>query len=199
MSTVKSALKRWCDEHPEEDPLTAKTIKLIGVMPPLQKLDPGMLGTLKQCEHLGLSTNMIERLPPLPDLPVLVTLSLGRNKLTKIQYLNVLPALEQLWVSYNQIRNLDGIVEAPKLTTLYISNNKISSWDEVAKLAALPNLRDILLVGNPIYDQYDTAPDPEAERRIRVLGCIPQLEKIDGKLVTPEEKQTIAEAQLAAS
>ena len=199
MSSVKNALKKWCDEHPEEDPTTAKVVKLIGCMPPLQKLDPAVLGTLKGCEQLSLSTNMIDRLPPLPELPQCRVLSLGRNKLTKIQYLNVLPALEELWVSYNGVRSVDGIVEASKLTTLYISNNKIASWDEVAKLGAMPHLRDVLLVGNPIYDQYDSVAEPEAERRLRVLSCIPQLEKIDGKLVTPEQKQAIAEQQLAAA
>ena len=59
--------------------------------------------------------------------------------------------LEELWLSYNQIEKLEGLSSLAKLLTLYMSNNKIKSWDEVSKLAQLPELKNILLVGNPIY------------------------------------------------
>jgi hypothetical protein len=66
--------------------------------------------------------------------------------------------LEQLWLSYNQISSLDGLSACTLLTTLYLSNNRISDWAEVEKLAALPALSDLLLLGNPIMDgQPDVA------------------------------------------
>lgn len=35
-----------------------------------------------------------------------------------------------------------------------MSNNKIASWSDVDRLASLTSLEDILLVGNPIYNDY---------------------------------------------
>lgn len=49
---------------------------------------------------------------------------------------------------------------------------------------ALPDLRDLLLVGNDIYKELDAQ-----ARRITVLKAVPQLTKIDGKLVTPIERE----------
>ena len=61
--------------------------------------------------------------------------------------------LEELWLSYNQISTLDGLAGLTSLTTLYMSNNLIKSWSELDKLAGLENLKDVLFVGNPIYDE----------------------------------------------
>ena len=49
--------------------------------------------------------------------------------------------------------------------------------------AALVNLKDVLFVGNPFYD--DCADKNEA--RLRVLAHLPQVTKIDGELVKPSE------------
>jgi len=61
--------------------------------------------------------------------------------------------LEELWISYNQVEKLDGLSALAKLTTLYVGNNKIKSWDEVSKLSQLPELKNVLLLGNPIYGE----------------------------------------------
>jgi len=47
-----------------------------------------------------------------------------------------------------------GAEKAPNLKVLYASNNKIAGWNEVDKLASLPHLEDLLLVGNPLYNDY---------------------------------------------
>jgi dynein light chain 1 len=47
-----------------------------------------------------------------------------------------------------------GIEKLVNLRVLYISNNKISSWAEVDKLAVLDKLEDLLLAGNPLYNDY---------------------------------------------
>jgi dynein light chain 1 len=44
-------------------------------------------------------------------------------------------------------------------------------------------LKEVLFVGNPMYDE---ASDRE-EARLRVLAHLPQLIKIDGQLVKPSE------------
>lgn len=112
-------------------------------------------------------------------------LSLGRNVIKKIEKLeDVAGTLEELWVSYNQISSLDGLSGLPNLTTLYMSNNLIKAWSELDKLAGLPNLRDVLFWGNPIYEEF-----PKDQCRIEVLKRLPQVQKIDGDMVKPAERE----------
>ena len=37
---------------------------------------------------------------------------------------------------------------------LFVSNNKVKDWPEVERLAALPTLEELLLVGNPLHADY---------------------------------------------
>lgn len=92
--------------------------------------------------------------------------------------------LEELWLSYNQIASLDGLSSLTNLTTLYMSNNAIKNWAELDKLACLPNLRDVLFVGNPMYDEV-----PKEMCRIEVLKHLPNLMKVDGDMVKPAERE----------
>ena len=145
-----------------------------------------VLSGLKNVTQLSLSTNAIEKMVPFNNLPKLKILSLGRNKISRIDGLSSIAAsLEQLWMSYNNVGTLDGVLCCQKLEVLYMSNNKIRGWAEVEKLRGLPNLKDLLLKGNPIYEDFDS----EEEQRIAVLKCVPQVTKIDGKLVTPIERE----------
>lgn len=48
----------------------------------------------------------------------------------------------------------------------------------------MPNLRDVLFVGNPIYDEM-----PREQARIEVLRRLPQVAKIDGDMVKPLERE----------
>lgn len=135
--------------------------------------------------RLALSTNNIDRISNLAGMGKLKILSLGRNLIKKIEKLeDVSSTLEELWISYNQINSLDGLQGCNNLTTLYISNNLIKSWAELDKLAGLPNLRDVLFVGNPIYDDM-----PKEQARIEVLKRLPQVAKIDGDMVKPTERE----------
>jgi len=153
-------------------------------MPPINKMDNALI-SLKNCERLALSTNNIDRMTSLAGMNKLKILSVGRNLIKKIEKLeDVASSLEELWISYNQINSLDGINCCPNLTTLYISNNLIKSWAELDKLAGLTNLRDVLFVGNPIYDEV-----PKEQARIEVLKRLPQVAKIDGDMVKPTERE----------
>jgi len=137
------------------------------------------------CRRLALSTNNIDRISSLSGMSKLKILSLGRNLIKKIEKLeDVSSSLEELWISYNQINSLDGISCCTNLTTLYISNNLIKAWNELDKLAGLVNLRDVLFVGNPIYDDM-----PKEQARIEVLKRLPQVAKIDGDMVKPTERE----------
>ena len=173
----------------KKDPTHSQEVKLCAVMPPIKKMDSAQLSMLKSCEKLSLSTNSIERIAPL-KLKKLKILSLGRNKITKIDNLqSVSSTLEQLWISYNFITSLEGVLCCTKLHTLYCSNNKITKWSEIAKLKDLKELRDVVFYGNDIQRELD-----EHSYRIAVLSAIPQVKKIDGKLVTPIEREEASNA-----
>ena len=193
MSTnVKTAIKKWEEKHPGDNIVEATKVKLCALMPPISKMDANTLNTLTNCEWLSLSTNAIDKMVRL-ELPNLKILSLARNKVKKIDGLQaVAGSLEQLWLSYNEIRDVDGVLCCPKLRVLYLSNNNIKDWGEIEKLRSISSLEDILLVGNPIYSD-DSIADPQAAR-IRVIQCIPHIQKIDGVVVTPVEVEAAAAA-----
>mmetsp|Transcript_16995 Transcript_16995/g.17749 ORF Transcript_16995/g.17749 Transcript_16995/m.17749 type:complete len:193 (-) Transcript_16995:270-848(-) len=183
MTTCAQALKNWeaANNMPAEE---ADYIKLYCQIPPIIKMDSS-LNSLRNCERLALSTNAIDRIIPLTGMSRLRILSLGRNQIKKIEKLDdVAETLEELWISYNQINSLDGVNILRNLTTLYISNNLIKMWSELDKLAGLPNLRDVLFIGNPIYDDMS-----REAARIEVLRRIPQVAKIDGDMVKPAERE----------
>lgn len=162
-----------------------KTVLLIGMLPPITKMDKEIT-QLKECEHLGLSTNAIEKIGPgLKELKKLKVLSLGRNNIRKIEQLDI-PHLEQLWLSYNKIDKLTGLDKLKNLQTLYMSNNLINSWTEIDRLAnQCPLLVDVLFINNPICNN---APSNQ-EYRYMMLQRLPKLARLDGTLVDPEEKE----------
>ena len=159
-------------------------------IPPIAKLD-NSLNSLKNCEQLSLSTNSIDRLSiGLGGMTKLRILSVGRNVIKRIEKLEeVAETLEELWISYNQITTLDGLDQLKNLQCLYMGNNNIKAWAELDKLKDLPALRDILLVGNPIYAEFPT----REEARVEVLRHLPGIQKIDGQMVKPSERDAAAE------
>ena len=154
-TSIRDAIKKWeaaSGKKPEEE--TGK-VPLNGIQPPIERMDEH-LNVFENCTQLSLSSNQIDRMAALPKLRNLKILSLGRNAIKRIICLEeVGQTLEQLWISYNQIEKLDGLQPCTKLKVLWISNNKISQWPEVSKLANLNELNDVLLVGNPIYNDKD--------------------------------------------
>jgi dynein light chain 1 len=180
-TSTAQALKAW---EAKTGTVAAKATQVKMCCQGIIKMDAS-LNALGNCECLSLSTNQIDRMVPLAGMKRLRILSLGRNQLKKVEKLeDVGETLEELWLSYNLITSLDGLASLNKLTTLFISNNQIKAWSEIDKLAALPNLRDVLLVGNPIYDGMS-----KDEARVEILRRLPSIKKIDGDLVTPLEKE----------
>ena len=181
-TTCAQAIKRW--EAKSEGTPAAEATEMNLCNQSIAKLDSKALGTLKKCEKLSLSTNMIDKMIALPGMTELKILSLGRNNLKKIEKLeDVSGTLEQLWLSYNQIASLDGLSCLENLTTLYLSNNALSSLAELEKLKANKKLRDVLFIGNPFYAEVGS----KEEARIQILKRLPNLKKIDGEFVKPSE------------
>ena len=184
-TSCKEAIKRW-EAATGENPAEAVEVKLIAQVPPMEKIDES-LSVFEKVEKLSLSTNAIERIQFL-KFKNLRILSLSRNSIGRISGLEEVSAtLEELWMSYNAVSKLEGLSSLAKLVTLFLGNNKIAKWEEVAKLAQLPELKNILLVGNPIYgdktvDNYKELNAPLVYKRI------PQIENIDGKMVSAATK-----------
>ena len=154
--------------------------------PLITKMD-NALSTLKKCKHLRMSSNAIQKIEGLAGCDALQILSLGRNALKKIEGLNeVADTLEQLWISYNQLGSLAGIEKLVNLQVLYASNNKIDKWPEVERLQALPKLRDVLLVNNPIHIKTESE---GLNWRVEMLKRLDKLKVIDGQLVEDEERE----------
>lgn len=63
-----------------------------------------------------------------------------------------------------------GIEKLSNLKTLLMSNNKVASWSEIDRLGTLPALEDLLLVGNPLYNDYKDN-NALADYRIEVGTC----------------------------
>ena len=186
MTTCAKALQAWSAK--EETPLEeAKIVKIYAQIPPITKMD-NSLNQLVACEQLSMSTNAIDRILPLPGLKSLQRLSVGRNNLKKIDAALAADhgnTLKQLWCSYNKISTLDGIDKLLALEVLYISNNSLKSLDELSKLGELKNVKDVLYLGNEMYNGLS-----KEERRIEVLKRIPHVTKIDGEMVTPAERES---------
>ena len=147
------------------------------------------LNQLENCEKLSLSTNQIPGIINLPRLKCLKILSLGRNNIRRIVGLDEIgQTLEQLWLSYNQIEKLEGLNPCVVLHTLFLSNNRIKSWDEVGKLQTLPCIKSVLLLQNPIYGEKTGE-----EAAPYVVKRIPQIEQIDGKMVSASIRKAAEE------
>eukprot|EP00937_MAST-01D_sp_MAST-1D-sp2_P004420 g4420.t1 len=190
MTTCSVAIKEW--EKKEEGRVAedATEVMLYCQIPPIQKMD-NSLNTLKNCERLSLSTNSIDRLIPLAGMKKLRILSLGRNQIKKIEKLDDLAdSLQELWISYNAISTMDGLAGLGSLEVLYMSNNNIKDFAELEKISGLSLLRDVLFVGNPMYEGLD-----HAECRINVLKHLPMVQKIDGDMVKPAEREAAAAAE----
>lgn len=143
------------------------------------------LSGMSKLRILSLGRNLIKKVRNFSPVIVSIIRFLRVLSNVKIERLeDVASSLEELWISYNQINSLDGLSACSNLTTLYISNNQIKAWNELDKLAGLPNLRDVLFVGNPIYDEM-----PKEQARIEVLKRLPQVAKIDGDMVKPTERE----------
>jgi len=158
----------------------AKYVKLYGMYPPIAKIDPAALSTLKACEQLGLSSNNIDKIGNLAGMENLKILSLGRNLIKKLDNMDGLGnKLEQLWISYNQLSSLSGVEKLKCLKILYCGSNKLADMKEVGKLTELPELEELVLFGNPLHTGI-VAKEGELAYAQQVITTLPNLKKLDG-------------------
>jgi len=158
----------------------AKYVKLYGMYPPISKIDPAALSTLKACEQLGLSSNSIDKIGNLAGMENLKILSLGRNLIKKLDNMDGLGnKLEQLWMSYNSLSSLAGVEKLKCLKALYVGNNKIGDMKEIQRLAEVPDLEELVVYGNPVHWNI-VAKDGELSYASQIMEVLPNLKKLDG-------------------
>ena len=85
-TTCREAIKGW-ESKTGELAKGAKEVSLICQIPFIEKMDDS-LNQLENCEHLRLSTNLIDKIVNLSKLKNLKILSLGRNRIKRIQGLD---------------------------------------------------------------------------------------------------------------
>jgi hypothetical protein len=62
-----------------------------------------------------------------------------------------------------------GIEKCTSLRVLFMSNNKLKDWAELERLSALPGLEELLLIGNPLYNEFkDNNAIPQYRVEVRV-------------------------------
>eukprot|EP00842_Homolaphlyctis_polyrhiza_P005339 jgi/Hompol1/5806/HPOL_004744-RA len=106
------------------------------------------------------------------NTPKLQRLYLAANEITTLTGLDSKPHLQVLHLRGNKLENLDGLSDAlANLTYLNLRANKIASIDQVAKLKALPSLKMLTLLENPIEQQENY--------RLDVIAKLPKLDKLD--------------------
>ncbi|XP_072749243.1 uncharacterized protein [Anoplolepis gracilipes] len=116
------------------------------------------------------------------DFSTLKKLNCWGTELTDVSILRKMPNVEILSLSINNISTLADFQYCHKLQDLFIRRNNIKDLNEICYLQGLPNLRNVWMGENPCAENKGY--------RLAVLRALPNLEKLDDKVVTPEEVQT---------
>jgi hypothetical protein len=106
-------------------------------------------------------------------------LNLWGNDLGDVSVIKQLQGLEVLSLAVNKIRTLKDFSKLKSLRELYLRKNLISSIDELKHLTKCSNLQILSISENPISEIPNY--------RLMILRLLPNLVKLDDKLVSEEE------------
>jgi dynein light chain 1 len=147
-STANQALAEWTKAHPDQRLEEVEEISLQFQAPPIKTMTE-RLAQLANCKKLSISTNNIEEIGFLP--PRVEILAIGRNMLKRLDKIDRAAAtLQQLWMSYNNVKSFAPLAACKRLRVLYAAYNNIDKLSEIDRLGQLPNLEDVVLIGNPV-------------------------------------------------
>ncbi|OHS95549.1 dynein light chain [Tritrichomonas foetus] len=176
--TANQALQAWAQAHPDQRLEEVEEIYLQFQTPPI-KVMSDKLAQLANCKKLSISTNNIEEISFLP--PRIEILAIGRNMLKRLDKIDRAAAtLQQLWMSYNNVKTFAPLIACKRLRVLYAAHNNIDKLSEIDRLGQLPNLEDIVLIGNPIYNDLQKKGTYENE----IIKRLKKLQVLDGKALT---------------
>jgi hypothetical protein len=96
----------------------------------------------------------------------------------------VCASVTALYLSQNNLQTLDGIEQFAAVRLLSVGGNLVASDKEVARLAALEQLRNLNLMGNPLCDQPNY--------RLRIVAMLTKLQVLDNTDITKKERDAAA-------
>ncbi|XP_037394804.1 leucine-rich repeat-containing protein 9 [Pygocentrus nattereri] len=155
----------------------------------ISNLSELQLSRLTNLRALFLQGNDIAQVEGLEGLRCLRELVLDRNRLRSLSVSSFSSqvALLELRMSENRLRDLGHLHSLGQLRSLHLDNNKLQDIAELEKLAVLPSLIELSVVGNPVARR-------SLHRPVLVLR-LPGLQVLDGITITLEER-TRAELML---
>lgn len=176
--TANQALAEWVKQHPDQRLEEVEEISLQFQSPPIKTMSD-RLAQLASCKKLSISTNNIEEIGFLP--PRIEILAIGRNLLKKIDKIDKAAAtLQQLWMSYNNVKSFSSLVACKRLRVLYAAHNLIDKLSEIDRLGQLPNLEDVVLIGNPLHIDLTK----KGTYRNEITKRLKKLQVLDGVALT---------------
>ncbi|XP_003486040.1 protein tilB homolog isoform X3 [Bombus impatiens] len=129
-----------------------------------------------------LTEEMVVARTRMSDFSAVKKLNCWGTELTDVSILRKMKNVEVLSLSVNHINTLADFQYCLSLQELFVRNNNIEDLNEVCYLQGLPNLRNLWLGENPCAEKEGY--------RLAVLKALPNLQKLDDEIVSPEEVQT---------
>ena len=129
-----------------------------------------------------LTEEMVVARTRMSDFSAVKKLNCWGTELTDVSILRKMKNVEVLSLSVNNINTLADFQYCLSLQDLFVRKNNIKDLNEVCYLQGLPHLRNLWLGENPCAEKDGY--------RMAVLRALPNLQKLDDKVVSPEEVQT---------
>ena len=136
-------------------------------------------------KSLYLHENCVEKIEGLDALTLLDTLNLSKNYIQKIENLSHMKSLSSLNLGHNLLstyESIEHILEVPSIQTVDVQHNKIEDAKVLDIFAAMPDLRVLYLMGNPVVKNIRNY------RRAVVSRC-KNLKYLDDRPVFDEERR----------
>ncbi|XP_078033738.1 uncharacterized protein LOC144468270 isoform X4 [Augochlora pura] len=128
-----------------------------------------------------LTEEMVVARTRVSDFSAVKKLNCWGTELTDVSILRKMKNVEVLSLSVNNISTLADFQYCLSLQDLFVRKNNIKDLNEVCYLQGLPNLRNLWLGENPCAEKEGY--------RFAVLRALPNLQKLDDKVVSAEEVQ----------
>ncbi|XP_063721575.1 cilia- and flagella-associated protein 410-like [Symsagittifera roscoffensis] len=96
--------------------------------------------------------------------------------------------LEVVILSSNSVSDLSPLSKCKQLTQLALRRNKVSDLHQLIHLKDLPKLKTLWLLDNPVAE--------DEQYRKSVIRMLPQLNKLDGKVITEHERSELTSETL---
>ncbi|KAJ3180359.1 hypothetical protein HDU85_004064 [Gaertneriomyces sp. JEL0708] len=120
---------------------------------------------------------------------VLTHLSLPHCHLRDISGIESLSSLTEIYFPYNEIEELSSLGMLDNLKVLDLEGNAIEDFEEIEQLGLCAALRQLMLRGNPVYEQ-SVQEDGEDEWRRRIKEVVKRVTVLDGWTVDSGGKTT---------